>query len=336
MTEQRNEIGEQIPERIEITHTHIGGQAVLEGVMMRGRYNWAVAVRTPEGEIHVEEHDLASHPGRRPWTQWPVVRGVVNLVDTMALAMKAFSISATLAGETEDEKLSEKEVGGVMIVGALIAVGLFMVLPHALTTWVVGPIQGTARFGTWQPFIWNVFDGLLRVIVLFGYIWVISRMQDIQRVFAYHGAEHKTIHAYEHGVDLEAPQIQRFGTAHVRCGTSFLLMVMIVALLVYIFVPVRVLLAGWGVHNAILASVIAFFIRLAFLPLIAGVAYEVIRYAGRHQTSSFVKVLMWPGMKLQSMTTREPDDSMVEVAVAAMKPIVEREAAEAASSPQTA
>jgi len=306
-----------------IQHTHIGGQAVIEGIMMRGKHNWAVAVRTPDGAIHSEEHDLGSSAGRGAWMSKPVIRGVVALYDTLSLAMRALAVSASLAGETEEEKLSEKEVGGVMIFGVLLAVGLFMVLPHLVTTRLVGPIQE-------NPFRWNLVDGLLRMVVLFGYIFAISRMKDVKRLFAYHGAEHKTIHAYEHGVPLEPESVQRYGTAHVRCGTSFLLMVMIVALVVYMFVPIRAMLAALGVENRYAIIVLSFFIRLAFLPVIAGLAYEVIRYAGKHSDTRFVKILLWPGMQLQRMTTAEPDDGMVEVAIAAVSPIIAREQAEEA------
>jgi uncharacterized protein YqhQ len=313
-------------ERVEsVEHTHIGGQAVIEGVMMRGKYNWAVAVRTPGGGIHCEAHDLATAPHRRPWLAKPIVRGVVALYDTVSLAMKAIGISASYSGESEEEQLSDREVGFVMVFGVLLAIGLFIVLPYIATNLLVGRLQD-------QPFKWNLVDGVLRLLVLFGYIWLISRMKDVKRLFAYHGAEHKTIHAYEHHVPLEPTEVQQFGTAHVRCGTSFLLMVMVVALVVYLFVPLRLILSSLGVTNAIAMTVLTLVIRISLLPVIAGIAYEVIRYAGRHESSRLVKVLLWPGMQLQRMTTSEPDDSMVEIAVAAVKPIIAREEAEAAGT----
>jgi uncharacterized protein YqhQ len=313
-------------ERVQpVEHTHIGGQAVIEGVMMRGKYNWAVAVRTPSGAIHCEAHDLSTAVGRKPWLAKPVVRGVVALYDTVSLAMKAIGISASYSGESEDEQLSDREVGFVMIFGVILAVGLFIVLPYVATNLLVGRIQD-------EPFVWNLVDGVLRLLVLFGYIYLISRMKDIKRLFAYHGAEHKTIHAYEHGVPLEPAEVQRFGTAHVRCGTSFLLMVMVVALVVYLFVPLRAILSALGVTNPIAMTALTLGIRIMLLPLIAGLAYEVIRYAGRHENTGFVRVLLWPGMQLQRMTTAEPDDSMVEIAVAAVRPIIAREDAEAAGT----
>jgi uncharacterized protein YqhQ len=291
-----------------IQHTHIGGQAVLEGVMMRGKYNWGIAVRRGDGSIHVEQHELGG--GRKGWMRWPVVRGVVTLVDTIMLAMQAFSISAVQAsvgvvGEDEEEPLSKREIAISLALGLVLAVGLFIVLP-AVATNLLGRFFGKSNF------LWNVIDGVLRIVVFFVYIWAVSRVKDIQRLFAYHGAEHKTIHAYEHGLPLEAEPIQKFETMHVRCGTSFLLMVMVIAIFVYSLIPADTLWTRLG-------------IRILLLPVIAGLAYEVIKFAGNHTSNPVVKVLLWPGLMLQKMTTREPDDSMVEVAVMAVRPVLERE-----------
>ena len=323
-------------ERVEapITHTHIGGQAVLEGIMMRGRYNWAVAVRTPDGTIHTEEHDLHSAAENRAWMRKPVIRGVVALVETLSLAMRAFTISASLSGETEEEQLSSKEIGFSLIFGVGLAVLLFIVLPAVATNLALTPFYGKNP-ATVQPFVWNAVDGVLRVAAFFVYIWAISRLQDIQRVFAYHGAEHKTIHAYEHGIELEPEAIQRFSTKHMRCGTSFLLMVMVVAIFVFSLVPVRAIAAemGWTSRWQILALLIIS--RLILIPLVAGLAYEItVKWAGNRPNNPIVRVLLWPGLQLQRMTTREPDDEMIEVAVAAMQPIIVREGAETLGVPQ--
>ncbi len=302
-----------------VRHTHIGGQAVLDGIMMRGKYNWAVAVRTPDGEIHSEEHDLASGAAKSDWMRWPIVRGCVAMVETLSLAMKAFSVSASLAGETEEEQLSSKEIALTMFLGAGLAILFFIVLPAVLTTLISGSAVA-------HPFRWSIVDGVLRVIAFFAYIWAIGRMADIQRVFAYHGAEHKTIHAYEHDLPLEPRIIQQYETLHVRCGTSFLLMVMIVAIVVFSLTPVRLIAASLGVTNRIGVTLIAIAARLILLPLVAGIAYEItVKWAGNHAENPLVKVFLWPGMQLQRMTTREPDDAMVEVAVAAMQPIIARE-----------
>ncbi len=291
-----------------IRHTHIGGQAVLEGVMMRGRLNWAVAVRRPDGSIYVEEHDL---PGDRDaaWRKWPVIRGVLGLWETLKLAMKAFGISASQLGETEEEQLSSKEIALTLALGVALAVGLFIILP-AVATNLLGETVRENHF--W----WNVIDGVFRLVVFFAYIWAVSRISDIQRVFSYHGAEHKTIHAYEHELPLRPEVIQRYETLHVRCGTSFLLMVMVIAILVFSVVPAETL-------------VMRIAVRVVLLPLIAGLAYEVIKWAGGNSENPAVRALLWPGLQLQRMTTNEPDDDMVEVAVEAMAPIVLRETGEA-------
>jgi uncharacterized protein YqhQ len=302
-----------------IKHTHIGGQAVLEGVMMRGKANWAIAIRQADGGIHVEQHELPSGAGVSGWKKWPVVRGVVTLYDTMVLAMQAFTISASYAGigapedaDTEGlESLSSKEIGFSLVFGLVAAVALFIVLPAVVTSavaWLVPALRTSLA--------WNVIDGVLRIAVFFFYIWGVSRLPDIQRLFAYHGAEHKTIHAFEHGLPLEPEPIQQFETMHVRCGTSFLLMVMVVAIFVFSLIPTNDLWGNIGIKIVL---------RILLLPLIAGLAYEVIRFAGNHADNAAVRVLLWPGLMLQKMTTREPDDSMVEVAVMAVRPVIERE-----------
>lgn len=306
-----------------IVHTHIGGQAVIEGVMMRGKKNWAVAVRTPDGSIHVEEHELKTAVTDHPWLGKPVIRGIWGFYETIILAMKAFEISASLAGETEEEKLSAREIAVAMTVGLGLAILLFIVLPAVVTNLAVGSASE-------KPFMWNAVDGVLRLVAFFTYILAVSRLKDIQRVFGYHGAEHKTIHAYEHGLPLDAAVIQEHSTQHVRCGTSFLLMVMVIALFVYSLVPVKQIVAGLGLAGGIPTLLVAIAVRLIFLPLIAGLAYEVIKWAGRRPERPAVRALLWPGLQLQRMTTREPDDQMVEVAVSAMQCIVDRELAEQA------
>jgi uncharacterized protein YqhQ len=306
-----------------VKHTHIGGQAVLEGVMMRGRHNWAVAVRKPDGEIHVEQHALRTAVSKHPTLGKPIIRGVVGLYESLVLAMKAFAISAEYAGETEEEKLSSKEIALSMVLGVGLAIVLFIVLPAIITNFMVGA-------ATERPFTWNVVDGVLRVAAFFIYIWAISRMKEIQRVFAYHGAEHKTIHAYERGIPLDAALIQRHQTMHVRCGTSFLLMVMFIAILVYSVIPVRMITGWMGTDAPAVTLTVAILLRILLLPLIAGLAYEVIKWAGKAPDNQLVKIVLWPGLQLQRMTTREPEDDMVEVAVVAMNAVIACEDREAA------
>jgi uncharacterized protein YqhQ len=303
-----------------VTHTHIGGQAVLEGIMMRGKFNWAVAVRTPDGSIHSEEHDLISGAAKHGWMRWPVVRGVVALVETLSLAMQAFAVSASLMGEEEEEQLSSKEISLTMALGGVLAIAFFILLP----VWLTNVITRTTA--AQNPLLWNPVDGVIRVVIFFLYIWAIGRMADIQRVFGYHGAEHKTIHAYEHNLPLEPELIQRYETLHVRCGTSFLLMVMIIAIIVFSLVPVRLIAAHFGISNQLGVSTIAVLSRLVLLPLVAGLAYEItVKWAGNHAENPFVRVLLWPGLQMQRMTTAEPTDDMIEVAVAAMQPVIDRE-----------
>lgn len=302
-----------------VQHAHIGGQALLEGVMMRGKTSWAVAVRTADGAIHVEEHDLPAKTAQG-WRRWPVTRGVYAMYETLSLSLRAFGIAASLAGETEDEQLSSSEIGWTMVAGVALAVVAFIIAPALLTNVVTG------SSATANPFLWTVVDGVLRLSVFLLYLWGVGLMPDIRRVFAYHGAEHKSIHAYEHGLPLEPRYVQRYDTLHVRCGTAFLLMVMVISILVFSLVPGKSIMAAFGVTNGL--AVVAFNIlaRIVLLPLVAGLAYEVtVKWAGSHSDNAFVKVLLWPGMQLQRLTTREPDDGMIEVAAAALTAVAERE-----------
>lgn len=306
--------------------THIGGQALLEGVMMRGKLNWAVAVRKADGEIYIEEHPL---PGgvKTGWKKWPIARGVWAMYETLALSMKAFGIAAQFAGgEEEEEQLTSKEIAWTMVAGVALAVVTFIIIPAVLTNLVVGNSLD-------RPVTWNVVDGILRLVVFFIYIWGVGFVPDIKRVFAYHGAEHKTIHAYEHGVPLEPESIQRYGTLHVRCGTAFLLMVMVIAILVFSLVPGKAILGSMGVSASWAVVLFNIAIRIVLLPVVAGLAYEItVKWAGNRPDNPFVKVLLWPGMQMQRMTTREPDDGMVEVAVAALKAVADAEARAAAGT----
>jgi uncharacterized protein YqhQ len=313
------------PAAAPVRHTHIGGQALIEGVMMRGKLNWAVAVRKSDGSLHVESHDFTGGKATG-WKTKPVLRGVWALYETLSLSMKAFSIAASYAGDTEEEQLSASEIGWTMAAGLVLAVAAFIVLPALLTNWAVGT-------STDHQVTWNVVDGLLRVVVFFAYIWGVGFVPDIGRVFAYHGAEHKSIHAYEHGEPLDPEHVQRYATLHMRCGTAFLLMVMVVAIVVFSLVPGKAILAALSVSSPAAVVVFNILVRILLLPLVAGIAYEVtVKWAGNHPDNLFVRALMWPGMQLQRMTTREPDDGMVEVAVAALDAVVAREADEAAAA----
>lgn len=396
--------------------THVGGQALIEGVMMRGRYNWAAAVREPSGNIYIEEHDLASGKAKNKWLYWPVVRGCRAFVESLILGYKALEIAAMHAYGDEEEpgaKAEEASVNGAvskegasadesvasetsdfswkndfgnpdeaidalgaqrsldivvetnaaesgavepnavepgaaaresvetcdgddggfgkremaisMVLGLLLGVGLFIIAPAFIANVLVGEYDD-------KTLLWNVVDGIVRIIVFVFYIWLIGRMQDIKRMFSYHGAEHKTIHCYEHGLPLTSENARSFPRLHVRCGTAFLIMVMIIAIFVYTITPLNGLIAAWGVPDGPAKLALVIVARILLMPVIAGISYEItVKWAGSHPENPLVKVVLWPGMQMQRLTTNEPDDEMLECAIAAMQRVLEREEREEAA-----
>lgn len=461
--------------------THVGGQALIEGVMMRGRYNWAAAVREPSGNIYIEEHDLASGKAKNKWLYWPVVRGCRAFAESLILGYKALEIAAMHAYGDEEEpgakaeeasangavskedassenascvELADKhsrfcespdeekrasheengtsdaadsraceslgedktedsarepmaespvvltgekvaddasgfswkndfgnpdeaidalgaqrsldivveanaaESGAVepnavepgaaaresdetrdgddggfgkremaisMVLGLLLGVGLFIVAPAFIANVLVGEYDD-------KTLLWNVVDGIVRIVVFVFYIWLIGRMQDIKRMFSYHGAEHKTIHCYEHGLPLTPENARSFPRLHVRCGTAFLIMVMIIAIFVYTITPLNGLIAAWGVPDGPAKLALVIVVRILLMPVIAGISYEItVKWAGSHPENPLVKVALWPGMQMQRLTTNEPDDEMLECAIAAMQRVLEREEREEAA-----
>jgi uncharacterized protein YqhQ len=288
----------------------VGGQAVLEGVMMRGVSTWAVAVRKPEGEIDVTSFPLVSWARRHRAFRWPVVRGVVALVESLNIGFKALNMSANAQLPEEEEPISGLMWVLTMVVALAFAVGLFFVVPVGLTSLFKDQL-GSA-------FLFWVVEGALRTAIFLGYIALLSRLRDLRRVFEYHGAEHKTISCFEAGEPLTPENAQRYSRLHPRCGTSFLLIVMIVA--IFIFAPLG--LPAWYL---LVAS------RIIGVPLIAGLSFEVIKFAGRNRRKRWVQILMWPGMQLQKLTTREPDHEELEVAIAAMEAVLAVEDPRAAS-----
>lgn len=420
--------------------THIGGQALIEGVMMRGKLNWAVAVREPDGHMHSEEHPLSKKGKRAKWLSWPLVRGCVALVDSLVLGYKALEIAANHAFDDEDEQAEtvaeEVAAGGLcidgefdnrvcgfedqssignaspqesdgcqargnrseqeppfswkhdfgrpdtmidalgaqrtlevvtepdptgrnsndsqegpscasggkdapahaakeeeepffgkaemaisLVMGLVLGVGLFIFLPALASNVLVGEYET-------NPFAWNIIDGVMRVVIFVFYVWLIGRMKDIKRMFSYHGAEHKTIHCYEHGLELTPENARSFPRLHVRCGTAFLIMVMIIAILVYTIIPLNLLIEGWGISGPA-AFALLIVVRIALMPLIAGISYEItVKWAGNHPENPLVRIVLWPGMQMQRLTTNEPDDSMLECAIEAMRLVLEREKVE--------
>ena len=396
--------------------THVGGQALIEGVMMRGRYNWAAAVREPSGNIYIEEHDLASGKAKNKWLYWPVVRGCRAFVESLILGYKALEIAAmhaygdeeepgakaeevsangaiskegasvdeSVASETngfswkndfgnpdeaidalgaqrsldivvetnaaesgavepnavepgaaaresvetcdgDDGGFGKREMAISMVLGLLLGVGLFIIAPAFIANVLVGEYDD-------KTLLWNVVDGIVRIVVFVFYIWLIGRMQDIKRMFSYHGAEHKTIHCYEHGLPLTPENARSFPRLHVRCGTAFLIMVMIIAILVYTVTPLNALISAWGVPDGPAKLALVIVARILLMPVIAGISYEItVKWAGSHPENPLVKVVLWPGMQMQRLTTNEPDDEMLECAIAAMQRVLEREEREEAA-----
>jgi uncharacterized protein YqhQ len=283
----------------------IGGQAVLEGVMMRGVSVWAVAVRKPDGQIDVTSEPLVSWAKRGRILRWPVIRGVVALGESMKIGFKALAISANaqLEGEEDEEP---QEIGGftwglTIFFSLLLAVGLFFVIPVGATSLIKDELGSALLF-------WLV-EGVLRTAIFIGYIVLISRLPDLRRVFEYHGAEHKTISTYEAEDRLVPARAKLYSRLHPRCGTSFLLIVMVLA--IFVFAPIGLPAWYW-----LLAS------RILGIPLIAGLSYEVIKWAGKNRRKRWVRALMWPGLMLQNLTTREPDEEQLEVAIAALEAVL--------------
>ena len=311
------------------TPVSIGGQAVLEGVMMRGKKVWAVAARDEQGEIHVEEHSLKSAAEHNKWMQWPIIRGVVGLVESLALGTKSLSASARIAGleeveeGKEDQERESSMTKGMMAVSMALGIGMAVVLFILLPTFFTQLIMGG---GAENLFARNALDGAISIIIFLGYIYAISRMPDIKRVFQYHGAEHKTIHAVEAGDPLTVESAKKYNTVHTRCGTAFLVMVMVLAILVFSLVPVSAIVDALGATNYIAIFGIRIASRLLLLPLVVGLAYEVtVKWASKHTHLAIVKVIMWPGLMMQKLTTNEPEDDMLEVAIAATKAVLAAE-----------
>ena len=280
----------------------VGGQAVIEGVMMRGFGKTATAVREPNGHIAVEVKPVHSIADRYPILKKPFLRGSVTLYESLVLGMKSLSYSAKMAGE-EDEQLSDKEMAGTIALALVLASVLFIAIP-----------TGSAKFFhsiTDDPFFLNLMEGALRLVIFLGYLFAISQMKDIRRVFQYHGAEHKTIFCYEANLPLTVENVQKFPRLHPRCGTTFLLIVMLVSIVVFAFL-------GWPDLWLRITS------RILLLPVVAGISYEIIRLAARSE-NSIIRAAIMPGLWLQYLTTRPPDDEMVEVAIASLNAVLPTE-----------
>jgi uncharacterized protein YqhQ len=291
----------------------VGGQAVLEGVMMRGVSTWAVAVRLPRpegapddelGDVEIRTEPLVSWTKKHRAYRLPIVRGVVALAESLVIGFKALGISANAQVPEGEGEISGGLWAGTIVVALAFAIGLFFVVPVGLTSLIKDALD--------SAFLFWLVEGIVRTAIFLGYLVLLSRLRDLRRVFEYHGAEHKTIAAYEAGVELTPENAARFSRLHPRCGTSFLLIVMIVA--IFVFAPIG--LPAWW---------LLVLTRILGVPLIAGISFEIIKWAGRNRGKRWVRAVIWPGLQLQKLTTREPDPAQLAVAIAALDAVLEVE-----------
>jgi uncharacterized protein YqhQ len=287
------------------TKNHLyGGQAVIEGVMMRGAGHWAVAVRRPSGQIHLESHRIDSVVKRWPILGKPFLRGIIVLGQSMVIGMKALQVGARESSD-DDEQLSSGQMGASLAIAMTLFIVIFILGPTVLFSWV------QHRVGS-DGILTNVLEGLFRVGIFVAYLFLIGRTKEIHRVFEYHGAEHKTIAAYEHDEPLVPERVDRYSTVHVRCGTNFLIIVMIIT--VFVFTLFGTPGIAWRIGS-----------RLIAIPLIAGLSYEALRLGARYPDSIVMRVLMAPGKWLQRITTQPPDRGQIEVAIASFNEVLRAE-----------
>jgi uncharacterized protein YqhQ len=286
----------------------VGGQAIMEGVLMRSPNFWGMAVRTPAGDMDVQAEPFNSITKKSKLFRLPIIRGFLSLAETLWLGMKALTISTNIA-LGEEEELSKKEVVGTMVFGLVLAFLLFLAAP-VLGTKGVGWLIGNSID---NPILFNLVEGAIRIGIFMLYLVGITAVsKDIKRFFAYHGAEHKAIKVYERGEELIPENARKLDTSHVRCGTSFILYVLVLSILVFSLLPI-----DWWVEAVVS--------RVIVIPLVAGIGFEFIMWSARNQDNSLVKALIWPGLQLQKLTTREPTDDQVEVAMASLKKVLAKE-----------
>ncbi len=283
----------------------VGGQAVIEGVMMRSKHFWALAVRKPDMTIYTKLFNDVSLTNKNKVLGFMFIRGIVALIESMALGFKALSYSVNEATE-EEIKFSKREMTISVIIAVVFAVGVFFILPT-----IIG-----RSFSEFFPnaIVYNLLEGLIRIGFFLIYILLVSQIKDIKRIWQYHGAEHKTIKAYENNEELKPENVRKYSTMHVRCGTSFLLIVMIVAILIFALLGKQPMI--WRIIS-----------RILLLPVIAGISYELIRLGGKFSKYKVVNILFYPGLLLQKITTKEPDNDQIEVAISSFKKVIEAEEA---------
>lgn len=278
-----------------------GGMALIEGVMMRGEDSIAMAVRKTPGEIILKKEKINSTADKYPFLKWPFIRGVVSLISSLVIGLQAMTFSASQFGEEEDEELTPLELAGTIVLAFGAAILLFIVLPAGIISLVQKFIKSNI--------ILNLIEGIIKIITFLTYVLIISRLEDIKRVFMYHGAEHKTIFTYEAGLPLTVENARKFSTLHPRCGTNFMFIVILISIFFFSFLGRPPLLQRILYH-------------LLLLPLIAGTSYEVLKLAAKDRVNPIIKILATPGLYLQKITTQEPDDEMLEVAIAALKAVL--------------
>ncbi len=302
--------------------TSIGGQALMEGILMRGVDKQSIVIRSPEGELVTKVEPLHMLREKHPFCGWPLIRGIVNFVDSMAKGMKAVTYSAQFLPEEEQEEPSKLDkwveahfssekaekliIALAVVLGLGLAVGLFIFLPTALVG-LIPPL----RHG--HDGLRTLLEGVLKLAIFLGYMGAVSQMKEMRRMWRYHGAEHKTIYCYEHGRDLTVENVRTESRFHPRCGTSFMLVVIILS--IFVFVVVNAFL---HVDNVFLRMVV----KLALLPVVVSLSYELNRWLGRHDDLTISRILSWPGRMLQHLTTQEPDEGMMEVAITALKLVI--------------
>jgi len=281
----------------------VGGQAVIEGVMMRFGNNVAVAVRKGK-KILVKKHKIKSITERKPWS-FPVIRGAVGLFETLSMGIKTLNWSALVAAGEEDKKESAWPFVLAIIIATVFALVIFKLIP-------LGIAQFFSKLGLDSIFSFNLVEGISKIIILVAYIWLIGKMKDVKVLFRYHGAEHKAVNCYEAGKALNVKNAMKFSPIHPRCGTSFILFVLLISIIIYIFVPMNFSFA------------LKYALRIALLPLIAGIAYEFLKISAKYQDNIAIRILMKPGLALQGLTTNEPDEKQMEVAIRALKEVIKK------------
>lgn len=295
----------------------IGGQAVIEGVLMRNKDQIAIAVRTEKGKIVVKKEQIDSITKKYPFLGWPFLRGIVAFFQMLIIGIRALTYSTNIAMGEKEEQLGFWEIAGLIGLSFVFAIGLFVFVPYIVTHFI-GYDERTA------PIAFNLIDGAIKIIIFIGYIAIIGYMEDIRRVFQYHGAEHKAVNCYEAGKKLTIKNVRQFSTIHPRCGTSFIMFVMVIGIfLLSVIAPLtNLLIPTFATLPFFAQKSILFVLRILFLLPIASVSYEILKLAGKYRENKVLQLVNSPGLLIQKLTTKEPDEKMIEVAIKALKGVV--------------